>query len=42
MSPEIYIGIVVLRYTAFGYLIYRLASKVNWPLVFFYLRGGAK
>lgn len=42
MGPEVFIGLVILRYTAFGYVTYRVVSKVNWPLVFYYIRGGKK
>lgn len=40
MSLEMVLGLAMLRWSIFGYIAYRLASRVNWPLLFFYLKGG--
>ena len=40
MSFDIAIGLTFLRVVIIGYLAYRLLSKINWPLFFYYLRGG--
>ena len=40
MCWETYIGITIFRWLIVGYLAYRLAAKVNWPLAWYYMRGG--
>jgi hypothetical protein len=40
MVLETVIGLALLSIDVIGYLCYRLLSNVNWPLFWFYVKGG--
>jgi hypothetical protein len=42
MCFDLAVGVTCLRVAILGYVSYRLISKVNWPLAWYYMRGGDK